>query len=181
MQQFGKQFVKAQGDGPIVGKSGPLWTYSFYIQKGLPEVLHISGIAHIIQSTLGDERGWTRTGGVRFQRVEKDAGTTCVLAKPDQVDQFCYPLQTEGEVSCCNGRYVIFNIRRWRHGVPHWSGPIRTYRQMVINHEFGHRIGMSHGYCPNSGNKAPVMQQQTYGLQGCAENSWPLDSEVAKL
>ena len=150
---------------PVRGRgSGPLFKYQLLIQHGLK--VQRKSVAAQIDFVLSDKRGWTR-GNSRFQ-----------LAAPDMVDYLCAPLKTEGQVSCCMGRRVVFNILRWRNAVPHWTGSVWTYRQMVVNHEFGHRIGKGHGTCPGPGNRAPVMQQQTYGLQGCRANSWPLESEL---
>ena len=89
------------------------------------------------------------------------------LATPETVDRLCYPLHTEGEVSCCVGSKVVVNLDRWENAVPHWDGSLRSYRRMLVCHEVGHRIGQGHRYCPGAGQLAPVMQQQTYGLQGC--------------
>jgi hypothetical protein len=127
---------------------------------------------------LADRRGWIRGGRVAFQRVSSGANTQVLLAHPETVDALCYPLNTEGEVSCCQGTRVVLNVKRWRFGVPHWTGRLKTYRQMVVNHEFGHRIGKPHRWCQTPGEPAAVMQQQTYSLQGCRENSWPLDYEL---
>jgi hypothetical protein len=172
---MGKPFYQVEGTSPVMGTEGPLFTYTIYVQKGLG--FSRSYVQRKIDLTLGDKRGWTR-GNVRFQRVPGGTGTLILLAEPDIVDHFCYPLKTNGEVSCCNGRYVMLNSIRWSKGVPHWTGSIYTYRQMLINHEMGHRIGQSHRRCGGAGSKAPVMQQQTYGLQGCLANAWPLDFEL---
>jgi hypothetical protein len=168
-------FRKARGKTEVAGFGGPLFTYSVYIQEGIE--LSTLDVARRIDHTLADERGWTRKGTVRFQRVE-DGTTPVLLCRPDVVDALCAPLDTAGEVSCCIHGRVVLNVVRWRQAVPHWKGNIRSYREMVINHEWGHRIGKGHGSCPGAGKKAPVMQQQTYGLQTCVENSWPLDSEL---
>jgi hypothetical protein len=173
----GQKFYKVLGGTPIVGTHGPLFTYTVYIQRGLG--LSREAVAKKIDMTLADKRGWIR-GGVRFQRVDHGAQTNILVAEPDTVDALCFPLRTEGKVSCCNEHNVVINVERWRTGVPHWPGSVYTYRQMLINHEMGHRIGKSHSYCPGAGKKAPIMQQQTYGLQNCQANAWPLDSELPR-
>lgn len=175
----GKSFWLVPGKTPVVG-DGKLFTYTVYIERGLTSKYGVktSYVAKMIDNTLADQRSWVRGGKVAFQRVEKGANTICLLASPDTVDILCKPLNTEGKVSCCVDNKVVLNVVRWKEAVPHWKTGLRTYRQMVINHEFGHRVGNGHHSCPGSGKKAPVMLQQTYGLQGCVENSWPLDSEL---
>jgi len=181
VERAGAKFWKvlAGAPGPVAGKRGPLFRYQVFVEKGL--VAEPALVAGVIERTLRDNRGWTR-GSVRFQRVAEGADTDVYLARPDTVDKLCVPLDTQGEVSCCVGRNVVFNWKRWKHAVPHWrpdaAGRLRTYREMVINHEFGHRIGNGHRFCPYPGARAPVMQQQTYGLQGCLANPWPLESEL---
>lgn len=163
---------------PIAGTGGPLYRYFVRVQKG--SELDPESVARRIHATLSDPRSWIKGGNVRFQRVAdpNEANTYVYVALPAQVDELCAPLNTAGEVSCCQGTRVVLNVNRWRFAVPHWTGSVREYREMVINHEFGHRIGKGHGYCPGPGLVAPVMQQQTYGLQGCKANSWPLNSEL---
>lgn len=172
----GIPFVKVLGHSPRAGERGTLFTYTAYVERGI-DVGPLK-FARIVREILADERGWIRGGKVSFQRVESGAGTQLVLASPSTVDKLCYPLNTEGEVSCCQGTKVVLNVDRWKNAVPHWTESLEAYRRMVVNHEFGHRTGHGHGFCPGAGKRAPVMQQQTYGLQGCRENSWPLDSEL---
>ena len=165
------------GSGQRHGR-GSLYTYVVYVERGIQ--IDPVEFAEDVDAILADERGWARGGKVAFQRIAdgKTASTKVVLAVPATVDKLCVPLQTEGEVSCQIGNKVVINLDRWRTAVPHWTGKVRTYRQMLVCHEWGHRIGKGHAYCSGPGKKAPVMQQQTYGLQGCKENPWPLDSEL---
>ena len=53
------------------------------------------------------------------------------------------------------------------------------YAAVVVNHETGHWLGLGHASCPGRGRPAPVMQQQSIGMQGCTPNAWPLDGELA--
>ena len=44
-----------------------------------------------------------------------------LLAHPETVDKLCHPLDTDGEVSCCQGTKVVINVKRWRTA-SHWTG-----------------------------------------------------------
>lgn len=173
----GWQFQRVRSDSPRVG-TGQLFSYTAYVEKGTG--VDPVAFAEEVDAILADKRGWIRGGKVAFQRLAsgRASNTQLVLATPDMVDKLCAPLDTEGEVSCCQGTKVVVNVLRWKNAVPHWTGRVKTYRQMLICHEFGHRLGKGHGYCPGQDQRAPVMQQQTYGLQGCKANSWPLASEL---
>ena len=68
---------------------------------------------------------------------------------------------------------MVLNLARWLTAVPNYGASIEEYRQYLINHEVGHELGHGQEACPAPGQPAPVMQQQTYGLNGCAANAWP--------
>jgi hypothetical protein len=134
----------------------------------------------VVNATLADPRGWRRA---RFAFVpDTNAPYLIVLAEGDEVDRLCLPYDTYGQYSCQNGPTVALNADRWRSATPKWTGDLATYRQMVVNHEVGHLLGMKHPkpQCPRTGQAAPIMNQQSTELDGCLPNPWPLPSEIAR-
>jgi hypothetical protein len=130
-------------------------------------------------STLNDARGWSRLDAV-FTEVATGGSFTLVLSEASSVPLFS-PTGCSSTYSCTVGRYVIINQDRWLGATDPWNaggGSLRDYRHMVVNHETGHWLGHGHEVCGGSGQPAPVMQQQSIGLQGCAFNPWPLQSEI---
>ena len=136
--------------------------------------------APLVDTTLSDPRGWTRAG-FRFVSDPR-APYLVVLAEGLETDQLCRPYDTYGEYSCQNGPVVAINADRWRSATVEWTGDVPTYREMLVNHEVGHLIGMHHPdvQCPEPGEAAPVMAQQSTELEGCLPNPWPLDEEVER-
>ena len=103
---------------------------------------------------------------------------TLVLSEASQVPTFS-PV-CSAQWSCRVGRFVIINQTRWRNASPMWNQAhraLRDYRHMVVNHETGHWLGWGHRSCPGRGAAAPVMQQQSKGLEGCRANPWPTPAE----
>jgi len=125
--------------------------------------------------TYGDARGW-RAGHHRFVRVSKGGDFTLVMAQAKYLPS--YSSVCSVKYSCRAGRYVVINQSRWRGGSKPFTGTLRNYRHMVVNHETGHWLGRHHAYCAGKGQQAPVMQQQSKGLQGCTPNAWPLAAEI---
>jgi hypothetical protein len=76
----------------------------------------------------------------------------------------------------------MINAYRWAQGAKTY-GPDKmyAYRQMLINHEVGHRLGRNHEACSRSGAIAPVMMQQTKFLtlngKTCKPNPWPFPED----
>ena len=140
------------------------------------------GFAEEVAATLTDPRGWEQAGfDLRFG--DETAPFTLVLAEGDVVDELCLPYDTFGLYSCQIGPVVALNADRWRLATPEWPGDLPTYRQMLVNHEVGHLLGMHHPdpQCSAPGQPAPVMAQQSTELPetGCLPNPWPLPDEIA--
>ncbi|MEO6866805.1 MAG: DUF3152 domain-containing protein, partial [Gaiellales bacterium] len=129
----------------------------------------------IVAATLNDPRGWSLNGRLRFREV-RNGGSKITLASPGAVASFggC-----SAYWSCRAGSYVLINEDRWNHGTAVYPGASRTheYRNLVINHEFGHALGLGHAGCSGRGRPAPAMMQQSKGLGGCRTNVWPLTNE----
>ena len=167
-------FVRAKVDGPKVGRKGAQFLrYDVKVEKNLP--YDADETARQIQTTLSDSRSWIGVENWLLQLVSDPAKAdfTIYLATPGTVDRYCWPLRTYGKVSCQAGSKVMLNARRWAYGAPAYGKDVSGYRQYLVNHEVGHRLGHGHVGCPGKGKRAPVMMQQTKGVGGCRANPWP--------
>jgi hypothetical protein len=172
-QRGAGSFAVAPGRTEVAG-TGQLMTYRVESENGSGEAA--GGFAAQVDKTLADGRGWTAKGEWAFRRVSSGPVDFVVrLATPDTVDKICGAagLFTGGFTSCRTGQFVVVNLARWELAVPDYEGNVALYRQYVVNHEVGHRLGHGHELCSGPGKLAPIMQQQTYGLNGCAANGWP--------
>jgi len=170
------------GAGPTFGSGGQIWTYRVAVEVGLP--VSLDEFTALVDATLGDPRGWTGKGERRFRRVAGSASFTVYLASPWTAYQLCrsvVDIRIGGVpyTNCQAGAPVVINSDRYLHGASAFTGSLDTYRRYAINHEVGHRLGFQHRSCPGRGQLAPVMQQQTLGLQGCLPNAWPFPSNPA--
>jgi hypothetical protein len=132
----------------------------------------------VVEATLTDGRGWQRAN---FRLVRRDdAPHRVILADPADAQQLCQPYDVYSKYSCQNGPLVVINAERWRDATPEWTGDLASYRQMVVNHEFGHLLGQHHpkNHCPVRGQPAAIMSQQSTELNGCLPNPWPLAWEI---
>ena len=173
------QWTYVPSAGPVAGtNSGPLWHYRVAVETGVP--VSIGELAGVVTSTLSDPRSWI-AGPIRLQQVGPGDGTqfTIWLTTPGTAYTMCLAsgidIRIDGVpyTSCRAGNNVVLNADRYLKGVPNYGAPLSAYRQYMVNHEVGHWLGNGHELCPGPGQLAPVMQQQTLGLQGCVANSWP--------
>jgi len=169
-QQGEGTFAVAPGRTDVVG-TGTLVTYSVEVEDGVP--VPVPDVAAVVDSALADPRSWTAEGEWSLQRTDDEPQVRILVASPDTSDELCAPLRTNGELSCRNGGDVVLNALRWTEGADSWGEDVAGYQQYVVNHELGHFLGNGHEGCPQDGDPAPVMLQQTLGLQGCVPNGWP--------
>lgn len=171
--------VVQRGDGelaPVPGigarsGDGPLTTYVVEVEGGLG--VEPGGFAAAVEETLNDPRSWSARRSLQRVAGQDGADLRIVLASPELTDRMCAPLDTGGYFSCANGAIAVLNVARWLRGAPSYEGQLEDYRAYVVNHEVGHTLGLGHVDCPGRGQVAPVMLQQSKGLQGCARGPWP--------
>lgn len=191
------EFRVVAGETGLVGRpTAERFTYTVDVEEGVDSV-EFGGddaVARMVDATLANPKSWTADGAAAFQRVEGEEPTFRVsLATPMTVREYCgYDIALEA--SCYNsstGR-VYLNLARWVRGAQAFQGDIGSYRQYVVNHEVGHAVGHpQHEVCPSDGALAPIMMQQTFGVDNsdihrldpdgvvpdngdtCRYNAWP--------
>ncbi|WP_078606867.1 DUF3152 domain-containing protein [Streptomyces flavidovirens] len=176
----GGEFQAIGGFDKAPGK-GQKYSYRVDVEKGLG--LDGALFARAVQETLNDDRSWAHNGAMTFERVSSGrADFVVTLASPGTTGVWCAKsgLDTlSGNVSCDSAatERVMINAYRWAQGAETFGkDKMFAYRQMLINHEVGHRLGHGHKNCETPGELAPIMQQQTKSLDiggiACKPNPW---------
>ncbi len=163
----------------MFGSAGAVYTFRVAVESDLP--VTVPEFTGVVDTALGDYRGWAGAGTVRMLRVPggSPSNFTVVLARPWTAYSLCQSIGIDIRVNgvpftnCQAGATIVINADRYFGGVGGYGAPLSVYRQYAINHEVGHRLGRGHVPCPGPGQPAPVMQQQTLGLSGCVANPWP--------
>lgn len=135
-----------------------------------------------LASTYADDRGWSLDGAIGFVKATSNCNFTVWLSAASEMPSF--GAICDSMWSCAVSPNVVLNFDRWQGASAAWNGgggSLDGYRTMVINHETGHWLGFYHQNCGGAGRPAPVMQQQSIDMQGCAVNSWPLQAERDQL
>ncbi|MFI2715833.1 DUF3152 domain-containing protein [Streptomyces collinus] len=162
--------------------AGQKFTYRVDVEQGLG--LDGALFAEAVQQTLNDQRSWAHNGARTFERIYSGKPDFVItLASPGTTADWCAKSgldTTQDNVSCDSAatERVMINAYRWAQGSETYGdAKIHAYRQMLINHEVGHRLGYGHVTCDKDGDLAPVMQQQTKFLDHdgihCRANAWP--------
>ncbi|MFJ2026420.1 DUF3152 domain-containing protein [Streptomyces sp. NPDC087897] len=174
------EFEAVPGMAKAPGK-GHKRTYRIDVEKGLG--LDAGLFAEAVQKTLNDDRSWAHNGAMTFERISSGQPEFVItLASPGTTGDWCAKSgldTTIDNVSCDSAATdrVMINAYRWARGaVTFGPDKMLSYRQMLINHEVGHRLGHNHVSCRTPGALAPVMQQQTKTLElegiKCKPNPW---------
>jgi len=150
---------------------GDLWQVRVSVEGGLD--VEGQAFANLVMATLNDPRGWSNDGFTFARTDTDDYDVEVVLASPDTATRLCEPLDTYGKLSCRNGDKAVITLFRWVNGTQDYADDLTGYRQYVVQHEVGHALGNGHVDCPAAGEPAPLMMQQTLGLDGCTPNPWP--------
>jgi hypothetical protein len=168
-----RSYAVLPGNPAVIGSAGRLMRFQIAIEGGITGVDRTE-FAQFVRATYGAPQGWASHGLWRFQQVGpgQDPDFTLMLVTPQTRDAICGG-GPDRYTSCRIGDRVVLNVARWAHGVPNYGAPLTAYRQYMVNHETGHRLGRGHELCPGPGQPAPVMQQQTLGMHGCTPYSWP--------
>ncbi|MFJ9633266.1 DUF3152 domain-containing protein [Streptomyces sp. NPDC101175] len=174
------KFDAVPGVAKAPGK-GRKYTYRVDVEQGLG--LDGALFAEAVQKTLNDNRSWAHNGGRTFERIYSGKPDFVItLASPGTTAKWCAKSgldTTEDNVSCDSAatERVLINAYRWAQGSSTYGDKMYAYREMLINHEVGHRLGYGHVTCDKNGELAPVMQQQTKFLDHdgihCLPNPWP--------
>ncbi|MFE9248076.1 DUF3152 domain-containing protein [Streptomyces sp. NPDC007088] len=178
-------FTTVPGSAAAPRSGRQLLRYRVDVERGLG--LDGALFADAVQKTLNDDRSWAHGQERAFERVSTArADFVVTLASPGTTADWCAKSgldTTVDNVSCDSAatERVMINAYRWAQGSVTYGDAIHPYRQMLINHEVGHRLGHNHVSCAVDGSLAPVMQQQTKFLDHdgihCLPNAWPFPKE----
>ncbi|MEW2633143.1 DUF3152 domain-containing protein [Streptomyces sp. NPDC048389] len=173
-------FAAVPGFDQAPGKGRKI-RYRVDVEKGLD--MDAGLFARAVQETLNDDRSWAHGGAMTFERISSGRPEFVItLASPGTTAVWCAKSgldTTVDNVSCdsASTERIMINAFRWAQGAETYGDDaMLAYRQMLINHEIGHRLGHNHVNCSTPGALAPVMQQQTKTLEingvKCRANPW---------
>ncbi|MGH3913566.1 MAG: DUF3152 domain-containing protein [Pseudonocardiaceae bacterium] len=173
--------------------TGQLFTYTVEVEDGVELEGGSQGFATTVDNTLNNPKSWIGSGQYQFQRIDDaDAADLRISLTSQLTTREICGYRIPFDASCWVGdeRRAVISTARWARGAVSFQGNVVQYQQYVINHEVGHGLGFPHTSCDVSGQLAPVMMQQTWGVandylaalntdrvasdgQVCEPNAWP--------
>jgi hypothetical protein len=126
-----------------------------------------SRFAREVEAYLADPDGWV-SRGYTFVRSKTPKVIIHLSSSSTLATNGC----KDSELSCAelNGRHMYLNATRWLKGASKSKLQLKEYRQYMVSHEIGHILGYDHVSCPGKGAPAPIMLQQTKGIESCTPN-----------
>lgn len=123
-----------------------------------------------VMSYLNSPDGWAQYGFF-FEPKEKAIARVMIrLSSHKTISQIC-GLGEKLSCAVLGGRDMYLCAERWFDGAPKSKLNLDDYRQYMVSHEIGHILGYEHKKCPCKGCAAPVMMQQTLGIDDCHPNT----------
>lgn len=173
--------------------TGELFTYTVEVEDGVELEGGPAGFATTVDNTLNNPKSWIGSGRYQFQRIDdSQAADLRISLTSQQTTRAMCGFKIPFDASCWKSdqQRVVINNARWARGAVAFQGNVVQYQQYVVNHEVGHGLGFSHTSCVASGQLAPVMMQQTWGVANdylaalgtdnvepdgkvCEPNAWP--------
>ena len=129
-----------------------------------------SQVEFYVVTYLNDPDGWSKFGYF-FEPVEFNEDVLIHLASTATIDKKCGNVQTGLSCAELGGKLVYLNSERWFNGSKKSGHSLENYRQYMVSHEIGHILGHGHKKCPCKDCAAPIMMQQTLGLERCKPNT----------
>ncbi|MDO4665945.1 MAG: DUF3152 domain-containing protein [Actinomycetaceae bacterium] len=166
------KIIAVPGANPAPAGNGAEVSYDVSYEDGLP--LDPDLFAKSVHAVLNDGRGWVNRGK-RYARSDYQAAYRIQLVTPKTVQAKCSGLVQDGFASCLVGNIAYINSDRWFSASPAWlsaGGSVDEYRAYLLNYFAGLAAKEKLAKCPGAGQVAPVMQPQTYELDGCKPNGW---------
>jgi hypothetical protein len=144
----------------------PRKTFKAIVDEGIP--VPTAQFSFYLMVYLNSPDGWSQDGWY-FEPAHSNPDVLIHLSTPEFIEKTC---GLSDNLSCAElgGKHMYLNYDRWIHGSPASKLDLEDYRQYMVSHEIGHILGKGHKKCPCKGCHAPIMMQQTLGIEQCIPN-----------